>query len=649
MLGFLLLLSCNPDHSRKQIPKAIQGTIDLRNWDFEKDGPLALNGEWEFYWNSMLETQDEIKSQTNRSREFATVPGSWHTIRRGEGHLPVYGYAAYRLKILLRPGEHSLSTITDQMGTACTLAANGEIIWRGGNPGKTQSESQPSYRPALISISQESNELEMIVRCSNYHHALKAGFWNPIEIGSSSAMTSKWEGMVRLDWFAMGSLLIMGLYHLGLFSLRRKDRSALWFGAFCLLLSLRSISVGTYYVSRTLPVEWFWLAAKLDFLSFYVATPVMILFLESIFPDEVKHGWVRVTCILSAIPSVLVLLTPQSWFTLTLTAYEIAIVVVGLYALGCLIIAIKRKRQGARLFFTGFLIFFASVVNDILVQQMFIYGPQISAYGLFIFILCQAFLLSRRFTDAFVKVEQLSEDLESKNKALQLLDKAKERMIQQEQLATIGNMAAGIVHDLKNPMGIIKGSVELADDSSIGAQERRSLLKIIDQEADRMISLVQDLLNYSQGAISARKQSVDLGDYVTRIRTAIEPGMKRKNIDFSLEIDGAETAQIDPDRFLRVLVNIASNAADATHPGGQFKISIGKSSQSVIFTLCDNGPGIPEQIRESLFEPFVTHGKSHGTGLGMAIAKSMVDAHGGRISFKSETGKGTMFTIEVPA
>jgi signal transduction histidine kinase len=220
---------------------------------------------------------------------------------------------------------------------------------------------------------------------------------------------------------------------------------------------------------------------------------------------------------------------------------------------------------------------------------------------------------------------------------------------EKEKMATVGDMAAGIVHDLKNPVAIIKGSVEIAGETDTSASERSELLRIIDREADRMLSLVQDLLDFSRGSVAISKQRVDIVSYTERVRTVIAPLFNVRGIRLSVvnEFDGA--VPLDAGRFLRVLVNIASNAADALGRGGEFSLRVSAPNGSVRFTLADNGPGIPESIRDSLFHPFVTHGKSHGTGLGMAIAKSMVEAHGGTISFETETGKGTTFVIEVPA
>src|SRR5262249_1428914 len=150
-----------------------------------------------------------------------------------------------------------LALITGQMGTACTFHLNGKEITRAGDPGKTREESHPAYRPAYILINSPPEVWDLVVRCSNFHHSLKSGFWSSIELGTASEMGHRREYLVAVDWFGAGSLLIMGLYHIGLFSLRTKDRSALWFGIFCILIAVRSLSIGTFFISRILPLDWF--------------------------------------------------------------------------------------------------------------------------------------------------------------------------------------------------------------------------------------------------------------------------------------------------------------------------------------------------------------------------------------------------------
>jgi signal transduction histidine kinase len=105
---------------------------------------------------------------------------------------------------------------------------------------------------------------------------------------------------------------------------------------------------------------------------------------------------------------------------------------------------------------------------------------------------------------------------------------------------------------------------------------------------------------------------------------------------------------MDETKMRRALYNIASNARDAMEDGGSLTITTHSMNNTVEFRLSDTGPGIPQEIRDTLFEPFVTHGKPTGTGLGLAIAKKTIEDHGGEICVESEPGKGATFIISVP-
>ncbi|MBL8020682.1 MAG: HAMP domain-containing histidine kinase [Leptospirales bacterium] len=223
-----------------------------------------------------------------------------------------------------------------------------------------------------------------------------------------------------------------------------------------------------------------------------------------------------------------------------------------------------------------------------------------------------------------------------------------QKLGEKEKMAAIGDMAAGIVHDLKNPVSVIQGAVEMACDPLTTQDERGRLHAMVDAETERILSLVQDLLDFSRGGVQVSKEPVQVDQYISRVRTAIGPLFEGRDVQCRVTCQYPGEARFDPNRFLRVIMNISANAADVLRSGGHFDIDVCRNNGSLRFTLSDNGPGIPESIRATLFEPFITHGKSNGTGLGMAIAKSMVEAHGGVIKFETETGKGTQFTIEVP-
>ncbi|MBL8022620.1 MAG: sensor histidine kinase [Leptospirales bacterium] len=255
----------------------------------------------------------------------------------------------------------------------------------------------------------------------------------------------------------------------------------------------------------------------------------------------------------------------------------------------------------------------------------------------------EVLLLSLALADRYNLLQK--ELIEKQSEALRL----EKELVAQQRMAAVGSMAAGIAHDFKNPIGVIMGLAEMAEDDSISRDERLEYLRIIGQESKRLASMVQDVMDYSRGSMTTEKKAVDLAEYLVNAERSLKPYFADKGVHFEIKRECAGQIAIDPDRFLRVLINIAGNAADVLSREGRFHIRVRQDGAFVVFELEDNGPGIPESIRSTLFEPFVTLGKSHGTGLGMAITKSMVEAHGGRISFTTQAGIGTRFVIAIPA
>lgn len=223
------------------------------------------------------------------------------------------------------------------------------------------------------------------------------------------------------------------------------------------------------------------------------------------------------------------------------------------------------------------------------------------------------------------------------------------QLLDHEKLAAIGNMAASIVHDFKNPVSIIQSAAVYAAESEISIEDRNNYLDIIRDESARLGEMAQDILDFTRGTTHIDKADIPLSKFLSAIERTISPYFNQKNISFTIDNKTDGVAKIDVSRMLRVFINIAGNAADVLTAGCNFDICVFREGASVIFSCRDNGPGIPEIIIPKLFEPFVTHGKSHGTGLGMAISKTIVEAHGGKIWFETANDFGTTFYVELPA
>jgi signal transduction histidine kinase len=213
-----------------------------------------------------------------------------------------------------------------------------------------------------------------------------------------------------------------------------------------------------------------------------------------------------------------------------------------------------------------------------------------------------------------------------------------------DRLATIGNMMSTIVHDLRTPMSNIMGFVDLMleEDKQVTRQE---YAEIVVQQIKALTSMTTDVLDFAKGktTILPRKYPVDklVKDFVKYF----EDDIKRKGFNFEWSVKTASMIYVDPEKINRIFMNIMKNALEAMKPGGTFSLHAGEQDGQILFSLQDNGAGIPDEIKDKLFGSFVTSGKEGGTGLGLAIVKKVIDEHKGRIEVESAKGVGTTFKI----
>jgi signal transduction histidine kinase len=168
-------------------------------------------------------------------------------------------------------------------------------------------------------------------------------------------------------------------------------------------------------------------------------------------------------------------------------------------------------------------------------------------------------------------------------------------------------------------------------------------------QINRVKSMAEELLEFALGTSTIRFEEIELADLVNQFHFLNRDFFKSTPVAVEVKFEPV-MVQGDPNKLLRVFQNLVNNAIDVlkTHPGGKVHFTALPVGDLAEIRISDNGSGIPEVIRDRLFEPFVTHGKKNGTGLGMAITKSIVVAHKGRIFFETETGKGTTFVVQIP-
>jgi signal transduction histidine kinase len=221
-------------------------------------------------------------------------------------------------------------------------------------------------------------------------------------------------------------------------------------------------------------------------------------------------------------------------------------------------------------------------------------------------------------------------------------------IMRSERLSLVGAMANSIIHDLKNPICIVRCCSDLiARDCS--DPRVRELTAMTDKAINGMLAMTQELLDYARGSTSLACENVSIWRLLDELNQQALRLLPGHNIQFAKNIRYDGNVFVDLPRFTRVLANLIKNAREAMPSGGILTISTDLVHGQVVIRISDTGIGIPPELLPKLFEPFVTHGKSHGTGLGMAIAKSVITAHQGKISIASVHGNGTTVDIRLPA
>jgi signal transduction histidine kinase len=240
-------------------------------------------------------------------------------------------------------------------------------------------------------------------------------------------------------------------------------------------------------------------------------------------------------------------------------------------------------------------------------------------------------------------------NLRSIEQQLQMREFAQSRIQESERLAVVGQLAAGVAHELNNPLqGIVAYShllmERLGDDDS-----HRSAVEKIVAQADRCITTVRALLDFSRPT-APRKQSSDLNALLGQCVDLVEAQAMFINVEFKQDLDPAlPSVMVDPAQIQQVLVNLIVNAAEAMDGAGRITINSRLVDGEVVIEIADEGPGIDPEDLDRVFDPFFsTKEVGHGTGLGLAISHGIVHEHQGQISVDSRPGAGATFAVRLP-
>ncbi len=439
---FCTLTACTTSDSGKIPPVATKGVLDLTAWDFDKDGPVNLNGQWEFYWKQLLMPEDYTGFLPSQKVRYVNVPHLWNNHTTDNSPINGKGYATYRLKILHRTTDRLLALKFSYQHAAQQAYINEKLISSRGAAGKTAETTKPQFPPQFEVFSSKDNSFDIILQISNFHFK-SGGIHKEIKLGNEHDLRSLREKNLSADLFLLGSILIMGLYHLTLFIIRREDHSSFYFSVVCFLVALRTITTNECYLAYLISADDWRIIAQVQYISYFLGIAGFIIFMHTLFNHEISKRVAWLCLFIGMFFTLAILIMPVEKYAVLGGVYDVFTLIVGTYGFCAIVLAVVRKREGATIFLIGFSFLFFIIVNDILHENSIITTGNFAPLGLFMFLFCQALLLSFRYAKTFITVKNQHLALAQTNIAFQ--QEIKERKRVEEKLTAHQDLLENLV------------------------------------------------------------------------------------------------------------------------------------------------------------------------------------------------------------
>ena len=658
--------------AREADPVAVKGVLDLRDHDFKMDGPVELKGEFEFYWNQML---NPVPRGDTGVFEYIKVPGSWYRLRKVDPEITRYGFGTYRLVILLPDGVNELSFRMDDVFSASAYFLDGKVVDYLGFPGVNKYQTLSRYNRPLVTGTVGGNQVELMVKVANFEHMF-SGIVGGITIGLPDVMLKMREKELFHAHFLIGAFLIIGIYFLGLY-LIRSEEYRLYFALLCILMALRVSMILELPVIDSLHMSGL-STTRIDFLNIYFFAPFFTLMIRAIFPFEFPRWAFRAIMWGSVLFIIVVVVSPISLFTYTLPGFFIFFLLISMVFLYVVSLAWSRGRSHAPAFTIGLLILFLGTLNDMLNEVDVIETTYIVHYTMFIYLLVYAYIFADKSNELQRKAEKLAhevslvrnnlEDLvEERTTELQSVSRQLEQQKRKleasnrdlmEAIHARNKLFSIIGHDVRAPIGYTRQALEMIlENRDMAAGERDELLRMMANTSETTYNLLDNLLVWGRsqtGKLKANPTRFQVKHLVDESLELVNIGIREKKLKVEVFISEDQYVEADRDQLYVVIRNLLSNAMKFTPAKGGIIISSKKQKGEVVISVRDTGIGIPRAMQSKLLDAHAhvstdgTRGEK-GSGLGLKICHEILQTNQGWIKIDSLPGKGTTILIGIRA
>ncbi|PYG87464.1 histidine kinase/DNA gyrase B/HSP90-like ATPase [Ruminiclostridium sufflavum DSM 19573] len=580
-------------------PQAVNGIIDLSAWDFKRYGPVKLDGQWELYWNKLLNPDRLGKGSPYGKPLFVQVPGLWKNIKTVD-NIKNEGFATYRLLVRTGGIHESMAINIKFLISSCRIWIGDRVVYEAGHTGTNAGDFRGGFNPQIIDIQPDNKDFYVTVQISNYGYA-NGGFAANIELGDTIMLVSRKNIRSFGDMFLFGCIMIMALYHLTLFILRKKEIYTLYFGIMCLLISVRTLLMGEMLLYNFMPDIPLYFLLKVSGVIFPLILPCFVMFTHSFFPEDTPVWFVRVSQATGLLFTLITMVLQNDARHFFLFPFQVCSILVVILLLAILTKASYMRRDGALVFLIATAAITLIILNDIFNGYGILKTGYYIPLGQLLFIFVQSFMLFRKL----VSQEEL-------------ILKSELRMLQ----------AQIKPHFLFNALNTI--------------------ISVSRTSSEKAVELLLYLSDYLRCGFSFKndEEFVDFETEMLHVKSYLEIEKARFSDKLKVIIDvGSDIACKVPACIIQPIVeNAVLHGILPRKAGGTVKLSAKQRDNMLFISVEDDGVGMTEEKLNSILGE-----AQKSSGIGLKNVKNRIQKiYKRKIEIQSTEEKGTVVRITLP-
>ncbi|MFD0713385.1 ATP-binding protein [Paenibacillus sp. GCM10027626] len=640
LTGFRILWIASFYNGNQQ--KAVQGELDLREWDAASSGTITLDGEWEFIPYAWVYDQAQKSATADTGKHFIQVPGDWKEAlaasRHNQSPTP-YGYGTYRLRILINPDNRDLtySIRVPSVRSSSALFVNGRLLAKMGQPGESKERYAAANIPYSASFTaSDSGIIDVVIQAANFKDPRKSGIIRSIKFGSEQAVAKETKLSISIQEMMAVVFLLHALYALVIFFMGKRDQRLLHFALLAISAMLTiTLSSDDKIFLLWVPINYEW-AFKLAHLAMVSTAYALLHCFKQYLPAYGRRAlpWFSSFCAVIALLAV----SLPSQFVVTLQP---------LY-FGCLsfslIFTMALLRISSKVLKDNLLLLFSLIAlshNFLWVAVFLTVGIRVLYYpfDLIIATACFASVWFRRYFHIHFETEKLAAKLQHS-------DKLKDEFL------------ANTSHELRNPLHGILNMTQAVLERDRQKLHTKSVqhLETVLAVGRRMSLTLNDLLDamrLKENVPRLKCHNFPIQTIVTGVMDMLSIMAEGKTVRISNQIpDDLPPVYADENRVIQIVFNLLHNAIKFTDEGTVIIKGFVRDGKAYV-VIADTGIGIDNDTLGRIFRPYEQAPAEQtmvegGFGLGLSISKQLVELHGGTLQASSVLGQGSEFSFTLP-